>query len=134
MIHLDTTFLVDFQREVAAAEPAGATAFLQARAAEPLRVSVHALCELEAGVRLARNPERERARLEALVKSLDVAYPNGRFVEVYGKAFAALERRGRRVPVMDLLIAVAALVDHATLVTRNRQDFAAVPDLDVLTY
>ena len=134
MIHLDTTFLVDFQREVAASKPGAATAFLEARAAEPLRVSVHVLCELEAGVRLARHPERERTRLEALIKGLDVACPHGRFVEVYGQTFAALEQRGRRMPVMDLLIAVAALLDRAPLVTRNHQDFAAVPDLEVLTY
>jgi predicted nucleic acid-binding protein len=57
-----------------------------------------------------------------------------RFAAGYGRTFAALERRGKRMPAMDLLIAVAALVDRAALVTRNPRDFAEVPDLDVLGY
>jgi tRNA(fMet)-specific endonuclease VapC len=134
VIHLDTTFLVDFQREVAKAMPGAATAFLRERPAEPLRISVHALCELEAGVCLARQPDRERRRFEALVTSLDVVYHDVRYVETYGRTFAALEQRGRRIPAMDLLIAVAALVDGASLVTRNRKDFADVPALTVLSY
>lgn len=134
MIHLDTTFLVDFQREIARSKAGGATAFLQARPTERLRVSVHALCELEAGVCLAGHPERERTRLETLVQSLDVVYPQEAFVRMYGQTFAALEARGRRIPAMDLLIAVAALVDGASLVTGNRRDFEGIPDLTVLSY
>lgn len=135
MIHLDTTFLVDFQREMTRpAPPHPAMAFLRARPDEPLRVSVHVLCELEAGVCLAPQPDRERQRFNALVTSLDVACPDARFVETYGRTFAALERRGRRIPAMDLLIAAAALVDGASLVTRNRRDFAGVPGLTVLSY
>ena len=133
MIHLDTTFVVDLQRETAR-EGGPATAFLEARASEVLCLSVHALCELQAGARLARHPARERARLDALVASMNVVYSNERFVEIFAETFAALERRGARAPAMDLLIAVAALVDRAPLATRNRQDFDAIPDLEVLTY
>lgn len=35
---------------------------------------------------------------------------------------------------MDLLIAVAAIIDDASLATRNLKDFTNVPDLDVLSY
>jgi predicted nucleic acid-binding protein len=35
---------------------------------------------------------------------------------------------------MDLLIATAAILDDATLVTRNARDFQRVPGLRVLTY
>lgn len=133
MIHLDTGFLVDLQREVGP-QPGPATAFLADRPTEPLSLSVHALCELEAGVKLARHPERERARLHALIGGMAIAYPDERFADAYARTFVTLERRGKRMPVMDLLIAVAALVDRASLVTRNARHFAAVPDLDVLTY
>ena len=133
MIHLDTSFLVDLQRE-AQSGPGAAHAFLEQHLEQPLAVSIHVLCELEAGVQLARHPERERARIRTLIAGTAVAYPDERFAAAYGRTFAALERRGKRMPAMDLLIAVAALVDRAALVTRNPRDFAEVPDLDVLGY
>lgn len=132
MIHVDTSFIVDLQRQTARADEAAA--FLERHADESFGISVHALCELEAGVRLARNPQRERARLQALVGGLAVAYPDHRFADAFGRTFASIELRGARVPVMDLLIAVAALVDDAALVTRNPKHFAVVPDLQVLGY
>jgi len=132
VIHLDTSFVVDLQRESRASGPA--SAFLREHADDPLGISVYSLCELEAGVRLARNPSREAARLAVIVAELSVSYPDHRFAELYGRTFAALERKGKRMPAMDLLIAVAALSDGAALVTRNTKDFAAVPDLDVLGY
>lgn len=132
MIHLDTGFVVDLQREVDRA--GAAAAFLAAHPTEPLTLSVYVLCELEAGVKLARNPERERGRLLTLVEGMTIAYPDDRFAEVYGRTFATLERRGKRMPAMDLLIAVAALADGAPLVTRNVKDFASLPDLRVLRY
>lgn len=133
MIHLDTSFVVDLQRE-AAGTPGPATAFLAKHPTEPLCVSGHALCELEAGARLAHHPDRERQRLLALVTGMAIAYPDDRFVETYARTYVALERRGKRMPAMDLLIAVGALIDRAPLVTRNARDFRAVPDLDVLEY
>jgi tRNA(fMet)-specific endonuclease VapC len=132
VIHLDTSFVVDLQRD--AGRAGAARAFLERHAGDPFGISVHALCELEAGVRLARNPQREHARLQAIISGLAVAYPDHRFADTYGRTFAALERRGKRVPAMDLLIAVAALADRAALVTRDTRDFAAVPDLEVLGY
>jgi predicted nucleic acid-binding protein len=133
VIHLDTTFIVDLQREAAKGR-GPATAFLEERASEQLCLSVHALCELQAGARLARHPARERTRLDTLVASMNVAYPNEKFVEIFADTFAALERRGARAPAMDLLIAVTALADRAPLVTRNRQDFETIPGLEVLAY
>ena len=133
MIHLDTSFLIDLQRE-AHSGPGPAHAFLEEHAADQLALSVHVLCELEAGVQLALHPDRERARLGALVADISVVYPDERFAGMYGRTFAALEARGKRIPVMDLLIAVAALLHRAALVTRNPRHFAAVPDLEVVGY
>lgn len=133
MIHLDTSFLVDLQRETAG-RAGPASAFLAEHSVEPLCLSVHVLCELEAGAHLARHPDRERTRLHTLLAGIAIAYPDERFAEAYARTFVALERRGKRMPAMDLLVAVAALLDRASLVTRNARDFASVPDLDLLSY
>lgn len=53
---------------------------------------------------------------------------------LYGRVLATLERAGQRIGAMDLLIATAALVDAAPVVTRNAQDFSRVPGLEVVTY
>lgn len=134
MIHLDTSFLVDLLREQAHRQPGHATAFLEARAGEHLRVGIHAVCELHAGAELARAVVAERQRVRRLCAALDVTYPDDRFPLVYGRVLASLERAGQRIGTMDLLIATAALVDAAPIVTRNTQEFSRVPGLEVLTY
>jgi predicted nucleic acid-binding protein len=63
-----------------------------------------------------------------------VSYPDVRFAAAYSRALAAVERSGHTIASMDLLIAVAALIDDAPLVTRNVKDFSRVPGLRVLSY
>jgi predicted nucleic acid-binding protein len=133
-MHLDTSFLVDLLREHARRQPGPATAFLEENAGEHLRVGVHAVCELYAGAELARAPAAERRRVRRLCAALDVAYPDDRFPLVYGRVLATLEHSGQRIGAMDLLIAAAALVDSAPIVTRNTHDFSRVPGLDVVSY
>ena len=133
-MHLDTSFLVDLLREQARRRPDRATSFLEANAGEHLRVGVHAVCELWAGAELARESAAERRRVRRLCAALDVAYPDDRFPLVYGRVLATMERTGQRIGAMDLLIATAALVDAAPVVTRNVQDFSRIPGLEVVTY
>jgi tRNA(fMet)-specific endonuclease VapC len=133
-MHLDTSFLVDLLREHARRQAGRATSFLEENAREHFRVAIHAVCELYAGAELAREPLAERRRVRRLCASLDVAYPDERFPPVYGRALAALERAGQRIGAIDLLIATAALVDVAPVVTNNVSEFSRVPGLDVLTY
>lgn len=41
---------------------------------------------------------------------------------------------GRLISTMDLLIATAAVLDGAPIVTGNPKHFERIPDLDVVTY
>lgn len=43
-------------------------------------------------------------------------------------------RRGETISTMDLLIATAAVIDGAPLVSRNAREFERVPGLHVLSY
>lgn len=63
-----------------------------------------------------------------------IAYPDKRFVPTYARLLASIERSGRSIAAMNLLIATAAVVDEAPLLTRNVKDFSRVPGLRVLGY
>jgi predicted nucleic acid-binding protein len=65
---------------------------------------------------------------------LTVSHPDERFAPVYADALSRIQKAGRSISPMDLLIATAAIVADAELVTGNRKHFDAVPNLRLLTY
>lgn len=68
-----------------------------------------------------------------------VAQPHGdgaedELAEMSARVGAVMQRQGRQVATLDLLIATAALLDEASIVTRNARDFARVPGLAGVGY
>jgi len=133
VIHLDATFLVDLLRE-ARRQAGPATAFLETVQDQELVTSVHVLCELYAGAELSNGPPRERQTIQKVCGALGIRYPDEKFPPLYGQLLAGLQRSGQTIATMDLLIATAALLDGAPLVTRNLDHFTRVPGLEVLSY
>ncbi|MBI4576145.1 MAG: type II toxin-antitoxin system VapC family toxin [Planctomycetes bacterium] len=131
MISLDTSFVVELLREAAARREGPATRRLAAAGDEALALSVFVLCELEAGAARARDTEGERARVAQVVARCEVLYPDERFPSLYGGVAARLLGRGRRPPVMDILIGLSSALAGATLITRERRGFTDIPDLRV---
>ena len=135
MIHLDSSFLIDLLRETARERPGPAFDLIESLDAnELLGVSVHVVCELRAGAELSRRVLQEHEALDHLLSGVLVVFPDDRFAPEYAKLVAATTRGGRRVAAMDLMIATAAILDRAPLVTRNVKDFSRVPGLRVLDY
>ena len=134
MIHCDTSFLVDLLRESARSERGPAHGLLGALQEHEVVLSVFAACELFAGVERSVNPLRERARVEDLTSFVGIVYPDDRFASAYARLLAGLQRSGEIIATMDLMIATAAVVDEALLVTRNRKHFERVPGVDVVSY
>jgi tRNA(fMet)-specific endonuclease VapC len=135
MIHFDSSFLIDFLRECTRERPGAAFDFIEAlEETEVLGVSVHVVCELRAGAELSRVPRDEHSKLDDLLAGLVVSLPGDRFAHVYGSLAAATSRGRKPLAAMDVLIATAAVVDNAGLVTRNVRDFSRVPGLRVLSY
>ena len=135
MIHLDTSYVVDLLRESGREESGPAMELLDRLADEELGVAIHVVCELHAGAALSKDPDRERGRVESLVGALALALPDQtNCPATYGRLLAELRARGESISTMDLLIATAAIVDGARLVTRNARDFDRVPGLHVLSY
>lgn len=135
MIHLDSAYLVDLQREDTRGRPGGALDFIESLDEnETLGMSVHVAAELRTGVELSKRPLQEGELLDQLLSRIVIAYPDARFAPTYGRLAAAIRRNGHPLAAMDLLIATAAIIDDAPLVTRNLKDFSRVPGLRVLGY
>ena len=135
MIHLDSSFLIDLLRETANQHPGPAFDLIESfEEHEVLAVSVHVVCELRAGAELSRKALVEHEVVDRLLSGLLVSYPDDGFAPLYGRLLAGTHRSGRAVAAMDLLIATAALLDDAPLVTRNVKDFSRIPGLRVLSY
>ncbi len=135
MIHLDTTFLVDLLREQRRDRFGPALTYLeQLPDDEVLGVSVHVVCELMAGAHAPGAPSGEVKRLTQLCEALVVHYPDERFAPQYGRLLAGVQAEGTTIATMDLLIATAAILDAAPLVTRNLRHFSKVPGLRLEKY
>jgi tRNA(fMet)-specific endonuclease VapC len=134
VIQVDTSSLVDLMRESARGEDGPATRFLESSPDEILAASVFVLCELAAGAALARDPTRERERVARLSGSVETVLPGDHFAATYGRLLAMIQRSGKRVATMDLLIGTAAIEADVPLLTRNRKDFSRIPGLEVVAY
>ncbi len=134
VIHVDSSYVIDLLREQLRGTDGKATAFLEHHASDRLFASVFVVCELEAGAANASSPSRELARVRSLLQAMAVVYPDERFAPAYGEVLVKLQRIGRTMSTMDLLIATAAIVDEAPLVTANRKHFEHTPGLEVLGY
>ena len=78
-----------------------------------------------------KTPERQISVYSELKRQLR-NYCDITVVEFDAKAAAELKRlrqEGLRIGAMDMKIAAIALANNATVITRNTQDFARVPDL-----
>ncbi|MCU0648459.1 MAG: type II toxin-antitoxin system VapC family toxin [Gemmatimonadaceae bacterium] len=133
-LHVDSSFVIDLLRERTAKGSRPATRRLEELADVTLVASVFVACELEAGTLLARDARAERRRIDALLHTIGVQYPDERLPPTYARLYAELYRRGQRIPAVDLFIASMAVADNVPLLTRNVRDFERVPGLTVMSY
>jgi tRNA(fMet)-specific endonuclease VapC len=135
VIQFDSSFLIDLHDELALQRPAAAFDLIESLdAGQLLAVSVHVVAELRTGPELDRQPLRSHEALDRLLAGFLVIYPDKRFAHTYARLWAATNRKKRVVAAMDLLIATAAIVDDAALVTNNVKDFSRVPGLRIMRY
>jgi predicted nucleic acid-binding protein len=100
---------------------------------ERTEVSVITLGELTAGV-LAASDDQRPMRLATLTYAEASWEPLPVDAEVarrFGEVMADLRRRGRKLPVLDALIAATALVEGIPVVTQDR-DYEAIDRLTVI--
>lgn len=135
MIQFDSSFLIDFQDEIAEETPGPAFELIESLdPGELLAVSVHVVAELRVGAERKHNPVADHRKLDDFMEGFLILYPDHRFAATYARLWLAANRKRRAVPSMDLLIATAAVIEDAPLVTKNVKDFSRVPGLRVLGY
>ncbi len=128
---LDTSALVALER--AGASLSGA---LDTLAEEEVAIPAVVVAELLAGVRLAddrRRAARRQAKIDALLALAPVVDFGAEIAESWADHFAALERRGSRIPANDLAVAATATyLGFAILVGPDDEErFRRVEGLEV---
>lgn len=94
-------------------------------------ISSITLAELAHGVEKSANPDRNRIALQEFCAPLQIAPFDDLAALAYGRVRDYLERRGKIIGPMDLLIAAHAFALDATLITNNLREFQRVPKLIV---
>jgi tRNA(fMet)-specific endonuclease VapC len=87
--------------------------------------------ELFAGPMGARDPNREREKIERLLQVLKEAPFEARAARGAGVLRSQLEKAGRLIGPYDLLIAAHALTLDLVLVTANKREFGRVTNLRI---
>ena len=121
-IYLLTGNQPDYQRNILARLDA------LPRNERPLISSV-VLSELQYGVRKSRWRKANQTLLDEFMLDFDVSDYDASAAVFYGELRTDLDKRGKPIGPMDMMIAAHALSLEATLVTHNTREFAQVKGL-----
>ena len=95
-------------------------------------LSAISLAELEYGLHAGGRYEEKRPVLQRLLLPFEhFGFDPVDCVHHYGRIRATLEKAGKPISPLDMLIAAHALALDATLITHNTREFQRVPDLKV---
>ena len=96
-----------------------------------LCISAITLAELKHGVEKSARPERNELALAQFLTALTVVPFDDLAAVEYGKICAELQKQGKHIGTMDMLIAASAVSLDMTLVTNNTREFIRVPGLSL---
>lgn len=96
-------------------------------------ISVVTLAELTLGVLMANDDDRPTrvGTLAAVESTWDPLPVDAEVVRQFARIVAALRADGRRVPVLDALVAATAVVEQIPVVTQDN-DYAIIPGVEVI--
>ena len=126
---LETTFLIDLERELARSTDGPAQRFLEAHRRSRFCITFTIAGELASGTSLShmRRWEDFIAPYRVLASSMDVSWE-------YGQTYRFLQENGLLIGTNDLWIAATALAYGMPVVTRNARHYRRVPRLEVEEY
>ena len=89
------------------------------------------MAELEYGAAKSSRPEQNRQALSLFLTPLEILPYDDRAAVHYGEIRSQLEKKGKVIGAMDMLIAAHARSLGLTLVTNNTREFKRIPHLEV---
>ena len=126
---VETSFLIDLEREHNRGVPGRAVAFLEANGDARLYLSFIVAGELAAGTSLA-----DRKRWDTFLAPFYVLASNADVSWEYGRAYRYLQENGRLIGGNDLWIAATGLAYKMPVLTRDVEHYRRVPGLEVESY
>jgi predicted nucleic acid-binding protein len=126
---LDTSFLIDLEREQRRGRAARAIAFLEQHEDARLYITFTIAGEIAAGVSMS-----EQHDWEAFLGPLYVLGSTPEVAWEYGRTFRHLRKNRQLIGANDLWIAATALAYRMPLVTADANHYQRVPGLDVRRY
>lgn len=126
---LETSFLVDLERDHLRGTPSGAIEYLARHDGARLYLPAIVAGELAAGSSMA-----SRTRWEAFLAPFFLLPVTPDVAWEYGRTYRHLRGTGQLIGANDLWIAATALANGMPVVTRNVAHFRRVPHLEVETY
>ena len=96
-----------------------------------LCISSITLAELEHGVAKSSYPEKNRAALTRFLSILEILPFDAIAAREYGRICAYLQKQGKPIGTMDMLIAGHARSKNCILVTNNIREFERVDGLTI---
>lgn len=94
-------------------------------------ISVVTFLELTYGAWKSRHVQENLANLDRLRRTVAIEPLDAGAAEAYGRIRSTLERNGKPIGALDLLIAAQALSLGVTLVTNNVREFSRVEGLKI---
>jgi tRNA(fMet)-specific endonuclease VapC len=126
---LETTFLIDLEREVHRQKEGPASQFLIEHENSSLYITFTIAGELAAGASLS-----DRIRWESFIEPFHVLEWTREVCWQYGQMYRHLQQNRNLIGTNDLWIAATAVASALPLVTRNTEHFKRVPNLELIRY
>lgn len=96
-----------------------------------IAISAITLAELEYGIFKSGSPEKNQIALAKFLCYIKVLPFDTEVTFHYGQIRVDLEKKGKIIGPMDMLIAAHALAKNMTLVTNNIKEFQRIKDLKI---
>jgi len=129
ILMLDTDYCVDLIRNKALRNRI--IPWLSKHEAGELGISVITLAELEYGVQNSSSQERNKEALDKFLLPLEIADFDAAAAARYGEIRASLEKSGKQIGSLDMLIGASALSIGVPLVTNNVREFKRIKGLEI---